>query len=437
MEEYQTKAILAGLRTTQDEASFERSMNELSMLAKTAGIEAVHEVVQRADTPVKATYIGRGKLTELKGAAAGLEADLVIFDQQLTPMQFKNLGEELETEVMDRTGLILKIFSEQARTREAKLQVEHARLQYLLPRLAGMWTHFGRQGGTSGSQSNRGVGETQIELDRRHIERRMNELEKELKQVDRERATQREKRLRSGLPRIALVGYTNAGKSTLMNRLLELSDLSPSDKEEKQVRVKNALFVTLDSTVRRIGIPGRHPFLLSDTVGFINELPHSLVKAFRSTLEEVKYADILLQVIDVSDPLYEICEKVTEETLEEIDAAAIPMIRVYNKTDLAYGGDWQPRRARGRVYLSAAAENDMLRDKGVDLLLSAIEDCLRENRQRCTLLFPYKEGAVLRRLQENGDIESCEYLPEGVLAKAMLGREDLGRLEKFRVQENT
>jgi GTP-binding protein HflX len=305
-----------------------------------------------------------------------------------------------------------------------------------------MWTHFGRQGGTSGAQSNRGVGETQIELDRRHIERRMNELEKELKQVDRERATQREKRLRSGLPRIALVGYTNAGKSTLMNRLLQYSAISPSGKEEKQVVVKDALFVTLDSTVRRISIPDRHPFLLSDTVGFINELPHSLVKAFRSTLEEVKYADILLQVIDVSDPMYEVCEKVTEETLLEIGAGAVPMIKVYNKTDLAYGPGWNPRRNGNSVYLSAAPDNGTSSGDaggsgkdtdagGIGLLLDAVEDCLRENRHACVLLLPYKEGAVLQRLQENGDIESSEYLPEGVLVKAVLGKEELGRLKEF------
>ena len=426
MEKYAHKAILAGLQIRQTDEDFYRAMDELELLAKTADIETVLKMVQRADQPVKATYIGSGKLEEIKSRVKELEADTVIFDQQLTPMQFKNLNEELGVEVLDRTGLILRIFSDQARTREARLQVEHANLQYVLPRLAGMWTHLGRQGGASGSMSNRGVGETQIELDRRHIERRMNELEKELKQIDRERATQREKRLRSELPRLALVGYTNAGKSTLMNRLLERSATpSESVREEKKVHVKNALFVTLDTTVRRISIQGYHPFLLSDTVGFINELPHSLVKAFRSTLEEVKYADILLQVVDISDPMHDVCEKVTEETLRDIGAAALPMITVYNKVDKADGEDRTVRRVRNKVYLSARS------DAGMELLLDAIEEELMNSRQECTLLLPYARGDILHRLQENGDVRAVEYRDDGVMVHAAVRKEVMLWLQAY------
>ncbi|MBR2123353.1 MAG: GTPase HflX [Lachnospiraceae bacterium] len=427
---YDHRAVLVGLQIKQTDDEFYRAMDELELLAKTASVETVLKAVQRLDSPVRATYIGSGKLTEIKAAAADLDADTVIFDQQLTPMQFKNLNEALGVEVLDRTGLILRIFSDQARTREARLQVEHANLQYVLPRLAGMWTHFGRQAGSSGSMSNRGVGETQIELDRRHIERRMAELERELKAIERERATQRERRLRSELPKVALVGYTNAGKSTLMNRLLELS-LSPSEvkREEKKVHVKDALFVTLDTTVRKIEPPSGHPFLLSDTVGFINELPASLVKAFRSTLEEVKYADILLQVVDISDPMHDVCEKVTEDTLREIGAAALPMIIVCNKLDKAEDPGLTAKRVRNKVYISAD------KNEGIDLLLEAIEDEIANMRKECALLLPYDKGSLLHRLQENGDVVSSEYRPDGVLVKAVVRKEYIKYLKSFMVEE--
>ena len=424
-DEKQLQAILVGLQTRQSDEAFDRAMEELEELAQTCGIRTVSCAVQKAANPVQATYIGSGKVEEIRLAAEMLHADLVIFDQTLSPMQFRNLGKELGTEVMDRTGLILRIFAEQARTREARLQVEHARLQYIMPRLAGMWTHFGRQAGSSGSQSNRGIGETQLELDRRHIERRMAELEKELKAVSRERVTQREKRLRSGLPRVALVGYTNAGKSTIMNRMLEQNETPSGD---KKVLEEDKLFATLDTTVRKIEPKGKKPILLSDTVGFINELPHSLVKAFRSTLEEVQYADLLVQVIDYSDPDYRECMRVTEETLKEIGAAGIPMLYVYNKADKAAELLFDlPAVRRDSIYMCA------VNGTGIPELWDLIEKKLQEGKELCTFLIPYAQGAVLHQLQETAEVLETEYRPDGTWVKVRCRREEKAKYENFSV----
>ena len=417
--------MLVGLQLRQTDEEFETAMTELAELAKTCGIEPVSVSTQKASSPVQATYVGSGKVEEIRLAAEMLGADLVIFDQTLSPMQFRNLGKLLGVEVMDRTGLILRIFAEQARTREARLQVEHARLQYVMPRLAGMWTHFGRQSGSSGSRSNRGIGETQLELDRRQIEHRMAELSRELKAIERERATQREKRLRSDIPKVALVGYTNAGKSTLMNRMLELNE---NPDEGKKVYEEDKLFATLDTTVRKIMPKGRKPILLSDTVGFINELPHSLVKAFRSTLEEVQYADLLLQVIDYSDPHYRECMKVTEETLKEIGAAGIPMICIYNKADKIEDLPFPIPAVRMNNMFMSAREG-----KGITELLDLIEEKFRENSREAGFLLPYADGKALHELQELAEVLSTEYRDDGVFVSARCRKEVISRFEKYRL----
>ncbi len=400
-------AVLAALCTQTTPRRFERSLRELSDLAKTCGFEPVCTVTQTAASPRESTYFGKGKVEELKLVLEECGADLVIFDQTLSPTQFRNLGKILSVEILDRTGLILTIFADQAQTKEARLQVEHAQLQYMMPRLTGLWTHFGRQAGSSGSRSNRGVGETQLELDRRHLERRMAVLEKELKEIAKERQTQRDARLSSPLPKVALVGYTNAGKSTLMNRLL---DLCESGTEKKKVLEENKLFATLDTTVRKIEIKGRLPFLLSDTVGFIDELPHSLIKAFRSTLEEVRYADLLLQVIDYSDPDHDTCRKVTEDTLKEIGAGGIPMLLVYNKTDLVEDKSFSPPQIVGdRIYLSAGV------GVGLSELLDLLEETLRMQLCECAFRIPYSRGDLLSLLTEAGDVIKTDYTEEGIL----------------------
>ncbi len=423
MEEIWENAILVGLQTDQKDDVFERMMDELEQLAEACHIYTVAMFTQRAKNPVHATYIGSGKVAEVAQAVQELEATYVIFDQTLSPMQFRNLNQELGVEVMDRTGLILRIFAEQARTREARLQVEHAQLQYIMPRLAGMWTHLGRQAGSSGSMSNRGIGETQLELDRRHIERRMAELEKELKVIARERTTQREKRLKAGIPRVSLVGYTNAGKSTIMNRLLALNE---NPVEEKKVLEQDKLFATLDTTVRKIQPKGERPILLSDTVGFIDELPTSLVKAFRSTLEEVKYADLLIQVVDYSDSDYRACMRVTEETLREIGAAGIPMICVFNKADLVHHLEFEiPAVRNDNIFISAGNEI------GITELWDLIAQKLREGKQECTFLIPYDKGNVLHHLQETAEVLETDYRAEGTLVKVRCNDEVKNRYDGF------
>ena len=421
--EGKTNVALVGLKTRQRDEEFDRAMEELEKLSQACGFDPVIIYTQSLANPVQATYIGSGKVDEIAGEIKLFEVELVIFDQMLSPMQFRNLNKALGVEVMDRTGLILQIFAEQARTREARLQVESARLQYVLPRLAGMWTHLGRQAGASGSQSSRGIGETQLELDRRHIERRINELNRELKAITKERATQRELRGRAGIPRVALVGYTNAGKSTLMNRLLARNEVQDPT---KRVREEDKVFATLDTTVRRIQPKGKRPILLSDTVGFINELPTSLVKAFRSTLEEVKYADLLLQVIDYSDPDYRMCMKVTMDTLREIGAANIPMLCVFNKADLVEELSFTlPAVRYDSIYMSAGL------DVGIEALWDLIEKKLNEGAVEVEFLIPYAKGGILNDLQERTEVLFVDYRAEGTFIRVHCREEIRDRYREF------
>lgn len=349
--ESRPRAILAGLNLKKSSARYLASMRELAQLAEACDLEAVSQVIQNAPNISQRTYIGSGKVKELKTEIAIYDADIVIFNEALTPMQVRNLEDELDTEVMDRTGIILQIFSSRARTREAKLQVQCAQLQYMLPRLAGMRKNLSRQGGGSGRLSNKGAGEEKIELDRRHIEHQISEINRQLKNIEKERNTQRSRRVASGLPLIALVGYTNAGKSTLMNGFLQrCRQTVPGAPASKQVFEKDMLFATLDTSVRWIQIHGHKPFLLSDTVGFISDLPHTLIQAFRSTLDEVHYADLLIEVVDYSDPDYENEITVTRQTLEEISAGNIPVLIVYNKADLVAGSEDHPDLTIPKIY---------------------------------------------------------------------------------------
>ena len=366
-------------------------------------------ITQKMEGITKSLYLGSGKTAETAEAAKMLEAELVIFNDTLTPSQLRNLQDELKMPVMDRTNLILDIFEKRARTREARLQVESARLQYLLPRLVGMHEALTRQGGTSGSMSSRGAGEKKLELDRRRIEHRITELDRELEEVSKERETQRKKRQKSGIPLVALVGYTNAGKSTILNRMIHKHGMD----EEKKVLEKDMLFATLDTSVRRICTGNNRDFLLSDTVGFVHKLPHGLVKAFRATLLELKTADLLLQVVDYSDPHYEKHMETTRETITQLGAGHIPMITVFNKSDRVDDCIAYPKTVGDKIYISAKE------DVSLEMLTELILDKVYDNFKEMELLVPYEKGQVVYYFMENAHVLSVEYEKEGTRLKVM------------------
>ncbi len=403
------RVLLAGVDTGEGQEEFERSMEELADLAKACEMEPVGMITQKMEGINKSLYLGSGKTAETAEAAKMLEAELVIFNDTLTPSQLRNLQEELKMPVMDRTNLILDIFEKRARTREARLQVESARLQYLLPRLVGMHEALTRQGGTSGSMSSRGAGEKKLELDRRRIEHRITELDRELEEVSKERETQRKKRQKSGIPLVALVGYTNAGKSTILNRMIHKHGMD----EEKKVLEKDMLFATLDTSVRRICTGNNRDFLLSDTVGFVHKLPHGLVKAFRATLLELKTADLLLQVVDYSDPHYEKHMETTRETITQLGAGHIPMITVFNKSDRVDDCIAYPKTVGDKIYISAKE------DVSLEMLTELILDKVYDNFKEMELLVPYEKGQVVSYFMENAHVLSVEYEKEGTRLKVM------------------
>ena len=398
-----SRVLLVGVNV-DDNPDFETSMEELESLAEACEMEVAAKIEQNLSSLNPAYYIGSGKVKEVQETVEQMDLDYVIFDETLSPSQLKNLQKEVGVPIMDRTNLILEIFSRRAKTREARLQVESANLQYMLPRLVGMREALGRQAGASGSMSNKGTGEKQIELDRRKIEKRISELRRELEAIEHDRNTQRKRRNDSSLPQVALVGYTNAGKSTLMNKMVE----TYVGKEEKMVVARDMLFATLDTTVRKINQNDRKDFLLSDTVGFISKLPHGLVKAFRSTLDEVRYADLLLQIVDASDEHYREHIQVTEETLRELGAEKIPCIYVMNKADLIMAKEELPRIDGNKIFISA-------RDGiGLQELLQMIKKRVFSGNREGIFLIPYEKGEIVSYLNSNATVSSQEYLAEGV-----------------------
>ena len=474
------RVLLVGV-DTGEEQNFDNSMEELKQLAKACFMEPVGMITQRMEFVHKALYIGTGKVQEVRDAAQALDVQLILFNDTLTPSQIKNLQDELKTPVIDRTMLILNIFEIRARTREARLQVETAKLQYFLPRLVGMHEALTRQGGTSGSMSSRGAGEKKLELDRRHIEHWISELRKELDAISRERETQRKRREQSRIPLVALVGYTNAGKSTIMNHMVEqfVGD------EEKKVLEQDMLFATLDTTIRRINTGNNQDFLLTDTVGFIHKLPHGLVKAFRSTLEEIKGADLLLQVVDVSDPGYQEQMETTKETLRELGAGDIPMLIVFNKADrltdttnttkkpqnqreqdqklqdqklqdqklqdqklqnqmlqlhktsdqekelpqMSFGENTYPRTAgMNKIYISAR------QPESIELLVKEITRRVYADYEEVRLLIPYEKGSIVSYLQEKAQVLEQTYEPEGTWMHVSCHHADARKYEQYVVK---
>ena len=389
-EEKIDRAVLVGLNAgclSREENASESSMEELAALLETAGGVCVGTVLQNKDTPDPRTFIGEGKVAEVKELVQGTGATMVIFDNALSPSQQRVLSDELGVGVLDRSALILDIFAQRARTKEGRLQVELAQYQYLLPRLLGMWTHLERQEGAIGT---RGPGETQLETDRRHIRRKIQKLREELEQVRRVCATQRTRREKNEVPVVAIVGYTNAGKSTLLNTL------TGSD-----IPANNRLFDTLDTTTRTLEISDTCTVLISDTVGFISKLPHHLVEAFKATLEELSFADLLLHVIDSSNPEWREQAAVVESLIYELGASETPRIDVFNKCD-RYSGDILPH---GEDIVTVSAKTG----EGLDRLRSMIGDRLDAGAHRVTLSLPYDKGGLLDTLYKEAKVESVEY----------------------------
>ena len=433
------RALLVGIQLNNGE-DYALSLEELESLANACEMEVVGIVEQNLSEIHKAFYIGTGKVEEVREEAEAQNVDVVVFDNSLSPMQIRNLQERIGKPILDRSTLILDIFARRARSGEAKLQVEVARLHYMLPRLVGLHAALSRQGGGSGSMSNKGAGEKKLELDRRVLEHRLAEYRRELKELGAQRLTQRKQRAASGMPRVALVGYTNAGKSTLLNAMLDLYGVDEIDVEEKKVMEKDMLFATLDTTVRKIAPEGHHAFLLSDTVGFIHKLPHHLVEAFHSTLEEAKEADILLQVIDYSDSHYKEQIAVTERTLKELGAEGIPMLYLYNKADKVSADDIPgcpavengdvssclPVVTQDSIYLSARKKI------GMEELVCLMEKKLAGDYQECTFLIPYTDGRAVSYLNENAVVYSTAYQEDGVLMKVNCKIQDSRYYEKYK-----
>ncbi len=362
------------------------------------------------------TYIGKGKCLEIKDYIVEHPCDAILFNQILSPLQIRNLETILQTPILDRTDLILEIFEKRASSPVARLQIESAKLKKILPRLIGSNTQLGRQ---SASGKNKGSGEKQLELDRRRIKSRIHEVDRELKKVEAQRQTQRKARCQSKLPLVSLVGYTNAGKSTIMNQLLRHSNHT----NDKLVLEKDMLFATLDTSVRQIQLPYGHSFLLSDTVGFVNHLPHELIQAFHSTLEEVKYADLLLQIVDASDLEKENHIQVTNETLKKIGASNIPMITIYNKCDQS---DYTyPKSASNHIYISAKD------DVSITFLLETITNQLFQTQYHATLCIPYEDGAFYSNLIQSCQILQCKYDNEGYCIEANLNEELYQKYKKY------
>ena len=405
------KTILAGLDAgvfTRTETATESSMDELEALLETAGGVCVGRLLQSRSAPDPHSFLGEGKAEELRQAVEATGAEMVIFDNELSPSQIRSLEKITGATVIDRSALILDIFAQRAKTREGRLQVELAQYQYLLPRLSGMGASLSRQGGGIGT---RGPGETRLETDRRHIRERISRLRQELKEVRRVRQTQRRSREKNDVPVVALIGYTNAGKSTLLNALTGAG-----------IPANNRLFDTLDTTTRQLEVSDTLTVLLSDTVGFIAKLPHHLVEAFQATLEELQYADLLLHVIDASDPEREAHMAVVEELAAKL-APGVPMIEVYNKADLADPRDIPTGESRVTISARSGA--------GLDRLLASIEKNLDNGTKRVTLLLPYSAAGELDRIHREGKVFSAEYENDGVRVEAARNQTLQGRYRAY------
>ncbi|QPR67715.1 GTPase HflX [Lysinibacillus macroides] len=413
------KAILVGVNIRNDE-HFEYSMEELQNLAEALHVEVVGVVTQNLERVTPSHYVGTGKIEEIKNFYEEAQANLVIFNDELSPSQIRNLERDLAAKVIDRTMLILDIFGRRAKTREAQMQVELAQLQYMLPRLVGLHASLSRQGGgTGGGFKNRGAGETKLELDRRKIEDQIAKIKKDLEHVQEQRDTQRKQRRKNALPIVSIVGYTNAGKSTIMNQLLT----QIGQEEHKQVFEKDMLFATLETSVRQIELPDKKTFLLTDTVGFVSKLPHHLVKAFRSTLEEARDADLLLHVVDVSNAEHGFMMDVTNETLKAVGVEAIPTVYVYNKADIANVP--YPVVSGDNIWISAK------QGIGLEELLQLIRQHIFSDYVTCEMLIPYDQGNIVSYLNEHASVHQTAYEENGTWLSLELKQADYRKYQHY------
>ncbi|HPD90010.1 MAG TPA: GTPase HflX [Bacillota bacterium] len=416
----ESRAILLGVQRRED---IQYYMEELEGLAEAAGVAVLGQMIQNLEKPERGTYIGKGKVEELAELAENMEADLVIVNDELSGIQTRNLEESLGIRVIDRTVLILDIFAQRASTLEGKLQVELAQLQYRLPRLVGLGTSLSRQGASMGGRGvgigTRGPGEKKLETDRRHITKRIDDIKAEMERAKRTRLVQRGKREKSDLPIVALVGYTNAGKSAIMNRMLMLTH-----KEDKQVEEKDMLFATLDTRQRSIQLEDHRSFLLVDTVGFVSKLPHHLVKAFKATLEEVMLADLLLLVVDSSYENHEFQLEVTRQVLRDLGAIDKEILLVYNKSDLIENPMIHNQNHHA-VSVSAKTGANFPR------LLQLISEKVFQDYQEVELMIPYERGDILSYVMEKTKVLEKKYLEEGTWIRVLLSKEDWGRVKDF------
>jgi len=410
------RAVLVGLNAScfsEEETATENTLDELEDLLETAGGFCTGKILQNRHTPDPHSFIGEGKALEVKMLVEATASNMVVFDNELSPGNIRALEEIIGVTVLDRSALILDIFAQRAKTKEGRLQVELAQYKYLLPRLSGMGASLSRQGGGIGT---RGPGETQLESDRRHIRERINRLEEELEQVRKVRAVQRERRMKNSVPVVAIVGYTNAGKSTLLNQLTGAG-----------IPANNRLFDTLDTTSRQLKVSDDLDVILSDTVGFIAKLPHHLVNAFHATLEELEYADLLLHVIDSSDPHLEKHIAVVNRLIAKLARPETPVLKVYNKADRVYYDDIP----RGRDIVAISAK------KGINMegLLKAIETALAKNRHHVVLRLPYSMGGAVETLHNNAKVKSVDYTAEGIAVETVLDDILYGRFRTYVVKE--
>ena len=412
----QERAVLVGLNAdcfTKEQTATEETLEELEALLETAGGFCTGKVLQNRHTPDSHSFIGEGKALEVKMLVEATASTMVIFDNELSPGNIRALEEIIGVTVLDRSALILDIFAQRAKTKEGRLQVELAQYKYLLPRLSGMGASLSRQGGGIGT---RGPGETKLESDRRHIRERINRLEQELEQVRKVRGVQRERRMKNSVPVVAIVGYTNAGKSTLLNQLTGAG-----------IPANNRLFDTLDTTSRLLTVSDNLDVILSDTVGFIAKLPHHLVNAFRATLEELEYADLLLHVIDASDPHREEHIQVVEKLIAKLAKPETPVLRCYNKADLVYPEDIP--FGENTVAISAK------QGKNMDGLLHAMEKALGHARHHVLVRLPYAMGGMVETLHDGAQVNSVEYTADGIEVDAVLDDILYGRLREYVTKE--